>query len=94
MPFTAIIAVGSCQFGDEELVGEPVSRLPQHVRVTAASAEVEQPLPSLLRQISREHMVIGCHHPLDATGRPPSCGSARADGLPGRGKWETVIADG
>ena len=63
------------EFGNEELVGEPVSRLPQQVRVTTASAEVEQPLPGLLRQISREHMVIGCHHPPDATGRLPSCGS-------------------
>ena len=56
------------EFGDEELVGEPVPRLPQHVRVTAASAQLEQQTPGILRQVPCEHMVIGCYHPPDATG--------------------------
>jgi hypothetical protein len=48
------------QFGGQELVRQPVARLPQRIPVTAATPQVEQQLPGRHREIPREHMVVGC----------------------------------
>ena len=49
------------QFGGEELVGEPVSRLAQIAGIASLGTQPEQQRPGLLREFSGKAIIVGCH---------------------------------